>query len=54
MNHVAASTLAAVIVAGRLIALGVGGAVVVNQNAILKLLLLLLVAHVAVRMHVLI
>jgi hypothetical protein len=41
MNHVAASTLTAVIVARWLIAFAVGGAVVVDHNAILVVLMLL-------------
>lgn len=53
MDHVAASALAAVIVARRLIALAVGRAVIVDEDAVLVLLLLLM-SHVAVRMHVLI
>lgn len=50
VNHVAKATLAAIVVAGRLIAFAIRRAVVVDHNAILDLL-----AHITARyMHVLI
>lgn len=52
MDHVAAAALTAVVVARRLIALAICGAIIVDQNAVLMLLLL---THVGViGMHVLI
>lgn len=55
MYHVAASTLAAVVVASRLITFAIRGTIVVNQNAILELMLLM--AHISAWndvMHVLV
>lgn len=55
MDHVAASTLAAVVVASRLITFAIRGTIVVNQNAILELMLLM--AHISAWndvMHVLV
>jgi hypothetical protein len=56
MDHVAASTLAAIVIACRLIALAICGAIVVNHNAT-TVLVLLEMSHVAIWMqwmHVLI
>lgn len=47
MYHVAASTLTAVIVARRLIAFAISGTVVVNHNAVLVVLMLLVAQKVA-------